>query len=230
MAKHGKRYLEAAKKVDSTKFYSVDEAMKLAKETSYANFDATIEVAYNLNVDPKQADQQIRGALVLPNGTGKSKKVVVFAEGPQADQAKEAGADEVGSDDLVEKVQNGYLDFDVVIATPMMMAKVGRLGRILGPKGLMPNPKTGTVTMDIEKAVKNVKAGQVEYRVDRQAAIHTPIGKVSFTEDQLVENFDALRDVILRARPASAKGQYIKSVAISATFGPGIKLDPLNLD
>ena len=146
MAKHGKRYLEAAKKVDSTKFYSVDEAMKLAKETSYANFDATIEVAYNLNVDPKQADQQIRGALVLPNGTGKSKKVVVFAEGPQADQAKEAGADEVGSDDLVEKVQNGYLDFDVVIATPMMMAKVGRLGRILGPKGLMPNPKTGTVT------------------------------------------------------------------------------------
>ena len=230
MAKHGKRYLEAAKKVDSTKFYSVDEAMKLAKETSYANFDATIEVAYNLNVDPKQADQQIRGALVLPNGTGKSKKVVVFAEGPQADQAKEAGADEVGSDDLVEKVQNGYLDFDVVIATPMMMAKVGRLGRILGPKGLMPNPKTGTVTMDIEKAVKNVKAGQVEYRVDRQAAIHTPIGKVSFTEDQLVENFDALRDVILRARPASAKGQYIKSVAVSATFGPGIKLDPLNLD
>ena len=163
MAKHGKRYLEAAKKVDSTKFYSVDEAMKLAKETSYANFDATIEVAYNLSVDPKQADQQIRGALVLPNGTGKSKKVVVFAEGPQADQAKEAGADEVGSDDLVEKVQNGYLDFDVVIATPMMMAKVGRLGRILGPKGLMPNPKTGTVTMDVKKAVENVKAGQVEY-------------------------------------------------------------------
>ena len=230
MAKHGKRYLEAAKKVDSTKFYSVDEAMKLAKETSYANFDATIEVAYNLNVDPKQADQQIRGALVLPNGTGKSKKVVVFAEGPQADQAKAAGADFVGSDDLVQKIQDGWLDFDVVVATPMMMAKVGRLGRILGPKGLMPNPKTGTVTMDIEKAVKNVKAGQVEYRVDRQAAIHTPIGKVSFTEDQLVENFDALRDVILRARPASAKGQYIKSVAVSATFGPGIKLDPLNLD
>ena len=230
MAKHGKRYLEAAKKVDSTKFYSVDEAMKLAKETSYANFDATIEVAYNLSVDPKQADQQIRGALVLPNGTGKSKKVVVFAEGPQADQAKEAGADEVGSDDLVEKVQNGYLDFDVVIATPMMMAKVGRLGRILGPKGLMPNPKTGTVTMDIEKAVKNVKAGQVEYRVDKQGLIHAPIGKASFDADKLAQNFDALRDVILRARPASAKGQYIKSVAVSATFGPGIHLDPLNLD
>lgn len=230
MAKHGKRYLEAAKKVDSTKFYSVDEAMKLAKETSYANFDATIEVAYNLSVDPKQADQQIRGALVLPNGTGKSKKVVVFAEGPQADQAKEAGADEVGSDDLVEKVQNGYLDFDVVIATPMMMAKVGRLGRILGPKGLMPNPKTGTVTMDVAKAVENQKAGQVEYRVDKQGLIHAPIGKASFDADKLAQNFDALRDVILRARPASAKGQYIKSVAVSATFGPGINLDPLNLD
>ena len=230
MAKHGKRYLEAAKEVDSTKFYSVDEAMKLAKETSYANFDATIEVAYNLNVDPKQADQQIRGALVLPNGTGKSKKVVVFAEGPQADQAKEAGADEVGSDDLVEKVQNGYLDFDVVIATPMMMAKVGRLGRILGPKGLMPNPKTGTVTMDVAKAVENQKAGQVEYRVDKQGLIHAPIGKASFDAEKLAQNFDALRDVILRARPASAKGQYVKSVAVSATFGPGIHLDPLNLD
>ena len=230
MAKHGKRYLEAAKKVDSTKFYSVDEAMKLAKETSYANFDATIEVPYNLNVAPKQADQQIRGALVLPNGTGKSKKVVVFAEGPQADQAKEAGADEVGSDDLVEKVQNGYLDFDVVIATPMMMAKVGRLGRILGPKGLMPNPKTGTVTMDVAKAVENQKAGQVEYRVDKQGLIHAPIGKASFDAEKLAQNFDALRDVILRARPASAKGQYVKSVAVSATFGPGIHLDPLNLD
>lgn len=230
MAKHGKRYLEAAKKVDSTKFYSVDEAMKLAKETSYANFDATIEVAYNLNVDPKQADQQIRGSLVLPNGTGKSKKVVVFAEGPQADQAKEAGADEVGSDDLVEKVQNGYLDFDVVIATPMMMAKVGRLGRILGPKGLMPNPKTGTVTMDVAKAVENQKAGQVEYRVDKQGLIHAPIGKASFDAEKLAQNFDALRDVILRARPASAKGQYVKSVAVSATFSPGIHLDPLNLD
>ena len=230
MPKHGKKYLDAAKKVDSNKLYSVAEAMELVKETSYANFDATVDVAYNLSVDPKQADQQIRGSIVLPNGTGKTQTVVVFAEGPQADQAKAAGADFVGSDDLVQKIQDGWLDFDVVVATPMMMAKVGRLGRVLGPKGLMPNPKTGTVTMDIEKAVKNVKAGQVEYRVDRQAAIHTPIGKVSFTEDQLVENFDALRDVILRARPASAKGQYIKSVAVSATFGPGIKLDPLNLD
>ena len=229
MAKHGKRYLEAAKKVDPTKLYSVNEAMELVKETSYAGFDATIEVAYNLSVDPKQADQQIRGSLVLPNGTGKTQKVVVFAEGPQAEAAKAAGADEVGSDDLVEKVQNGYLDFDVVVATPMMMAKVGRLGRILGPKGLMPNPKTGTVTMDVAKAVENQKAGQVEYRVDKQGLIHAPIGKASFDADKLAQNFDALRDVILRARPASAKGQYIKSVAVSATFGPGIHLDPLNL-
>ncbi|MGO2953239.1 MAG: 50S ribosomal protein L1 [Lactobacillus sp.] len=229
MPKHGKKYLEAAKKVEANKFYSIAEAMKLVKETSYANFDASVEVSYNLSVDPKQADQQIRGSLVLPNGTGKSQKVIVFAEGPQAEAAKAAGADEVGSDELVEKVQKGYLDFDVVVATPMMMAKVGRLGRILGPKGLMPNPKTGTVTMDIEKAVKNVKAGQVEYRVDRQAAIHAAIGKVSFTEEQLTENFDALRDVILRARPAAAKGQYIKSVAVAATFGPGIKLNPLEL-
>lgn len=230
MPKHGKKYLEAAKKVDPTKFYSVDEAMKLVKETSYADFDATIEVAYNLTVDPKQADQQIRGSLVLPNGTGKTQKVIVFAEGPQAEAAKNAGADEVGSDELVEKVQNGYLDFDVVVATPMMMAKVGRLGRVLGPKGLMPNPKTGTVTMDVEKAVNDIKAGQVEYRVDKQGLIHAPIGKASFEADKLAENFNALRDVIVRARPASAKGQYIKSVAVSATFGPGIHLDPLNLD
>ncbi|MBP2058861.1 large subunit ribosomal protein L1 [Lactobacillus colini] len=230
MAKHGKKYLEAAKKVDSSKFYTVEEAMKLAKETSYANFDATIEVAYNLSVDPKQADQQIRGSIVLPNGTGKTQKVIVFAEGPQAEAAKQAGADEVGGDELVAKIQDGYLDFDVVVATPMMMAKVGRLGRILGPKGLMPNPKTGTVTMDVAKAVQNVKAGQVEYRVDKQGLIHAPIGKVSFETDKLAENFNALRDVIVRARPASAKGQYIKSVAVSATFGPGIHLDPLNLD
>jgi large subunit ribosomal protein L1 len=230
MPKHGKKYIDAAKKVDSKKFYSVAEAMKLVKETSYAKFDATVEVAYNLSVDPKQADQQIRGAMVLPNGTGKTQRVVVFAEGAQADQAKEAGADFVGSDDLVQKVQDGWLDFDVVVATPMMMAKVGRLGRILGPKGLMPNPKTGTVTMDVAKAVKDVKAGQVEYRVDRQGLIHAPIGKVSFDADKLVENFNALRDVILRARPAAAKGQFVKSCAVSATFGPGIHLDPMNLN
>lgn len=230
MPKHGKKYMDAAKKVDPKKFYSVAEAMDLVKETSYAKFDATVEVAYNLSVDPKQADQQIRGAMVLPNGTGKTQRVVVFAEGAQADQAKEAGADFVGSDDLVKKVQDGWLDFDVVVATPMMMAKVGRLGRILGPKGLMPNPKTGTVTMDVAKAVRDVKAGQVEYRVDRQGLIHAPIGKVSFDADKLVENFNALRDVILRARTAAAKGQFVKSCAVSATFGPGIHLDPMNLN
>lgn len=225
MAKHGKRYLEAAKKVDSTKFYSVDEAMKLAKETSYANFDATIEVAYNLNVDPKQADQQIRGALVLPNGTGKSKKVVVFAEGPQADQAKEAGADEVGSDDLVEKVQNGYLDFDVVIATPMMMAKVGRLGRILGPKGLMPNPKTGTVTMNTAKAVEDIKKGMVSYKTDSFGNVHTIIGKVSFTEEQLLENLTYVYNTIVKVKPSTVKGNYIENISVASTMGPGIKLD-----
>lgn len=230
MPKHGKKYIDAAKKVDPQKFYSVAEAMDLVKETSYAKFDATVEVAYNLSVDPKQADQQIRGAMVLPNGTGKTQRVVVFAEGAQADQAKEAGADFVGSADLVKKVQDGWLDFDVVVATPMMMAKVGRLGRILGPKGLMPNPKTGTVTMDVAKAVKDVKAGQVEYRVDRQGLIHAPIGKVPFDADKLVENFNALRDVILRARPAAAKGQFVKSCAVSATFGPGIHLDPRDLN
>ena len=228
--KHGKKYEAALKLIDKTKVYSIEEACELVKKTSITSFDSTVQVSMKLNINTKKADQQIRGALVLPNGTGKSKKVVVFAEGPQADQAKEAGADEVGSDDLVEKVQNGYLDFDVVIATPMMMAKVGRLGRILGPKGLMPNPKTGTVTMDVAKAVENQKAGQVEYRVDKQGLIHAPIGKASFDAEKLAQNFDALRDVILRARPASAKGQYVKSVAVSATFGPGIHLDPLNLD
>lgn len=230
MAKHGKRYLEAAKKVDSTKFYSVDEAMKLAKETSYANFDATIEVAYNLNVDPKQADQQIRGALVLPNGTGKSKKVVVFAEGPQADQAKEAGADEVGSDDLVEKVQNGYLDFDVVIATPMMMAKVGRLGRILGPKGLMPNPKTGTVTTTPAKTVTDIKKGMVEYRADSLGNVHGIIGKVSFDEKALSENLTYFINTIIKSKPTTIKGKFVKSISICTTMGPGIKIDLNSFD
>ena len=227
MPKHGKKYIEAAKKVDKNKFYTADEAIALAKETSYANFDATVEVAFNLNVDPKQADQQIRGALVLPNGTGKSQKVIVFADGEQAKQAEAAGADEVGSDDLVQRVKDGWLDFDVVVATPQMMAKVGQLGRVLGPKGLMPNPKTGTVTMDVTKAVEEVKAGKVTYRVDKEGLIHAPIGKTSFDNDKLVENFKALKDVVLKARPASTKGQYILSLAVSTTFGPGIKLDPV---
>ncbi|MGX4644751.1 MULTISPECIES: 50S ribosomal protein L1 [Holzapfeliella] len=226
MPKHGKKYIEALKKVDSSKQYSIEEAISLTKEMDYAKFDATVEVAYNLNVDPRQADQQIRGALVLPNGTGKTQRVIVFAEGEQAKAAEAAGADVVGSDDLVERIQDGWLDFDVVVATPQMMAKVGPLGRVLGPKGLMPNPKTGTVTMDVETAVKNVKAGQVTYRVDKAGLIHAPIGKVSFSDEKLVENFNALNDVILRARPASAKGQYVTSVSVTSTFTPGVHLNP----
>lgn len=225
MPKHGKKYLEAAKKVDSSKLYSVEDAIKLVKETSYANFDASVEVSYNLSVDPKQADQQIRGSIVLPNGTGKSVKVIVFAEGPQADAAKEAGADEVGADDLVEKVQNGYLDFDVVIATPMMMAKVGRLGRILGPKGLMPNPKTGTVTMNTAKAVEDIKKGMVSYKTDSFGNVHTIIGKVSFTEEQLLENLTYVYNTIVKVKPSTVKGNYIENISVASTMGPGIKLD-----
>ena len=228
--KRAKGYKNALTLFDKTQRYSVMEALELVKKTSYVKYDAQVRVSFHLNVDPRQADQQIRGAVVLPNGTGKTRKVLVVTRGAKMEEAKAAGADYVGDKEILDKIKGGWFDFDVIVATPDMMGELGKLGKLLGPKGLMPNPKTGTVTMDIEKAVKNVKAGQVEYRVDRQAAIHTPIGKVSFTEDQLVENFDALRDVILRARPASAKGQYIKSVAISATFGPGIKLDPLNLD
>lgn len=224
MAKHGKKYLEAAKQVDASKVYEAQEAIDLLKKINYANFDATIEVAYNLNIDTKQADQQIRGAMVLPNGTGKTQRVVVFADGEQAKQAESAGADFVGADDLVDKVTDGWLDFDVVVATPKMMAKVGRLGRILGPKGLMPNPKTGTVTMDVEKAVKDIKAGQVTYRADAQGLIHAPLGKMSFDTDKLVENFNAFNNVVVKARPATAKGQYIKSVNLTSTFGPGIKI------
>ena len=225
MPKHGKKYLDAAKKVDSNKLYSVAEAMKLVKETSYANFDATVDVAYNLSVDPKQADQQIRGSLVLPNGTGKTQTVVVFAEGPQADQAKAAGADFVGSDDLVQKIQDGWLDFDVVVATPMMMAKVGRLGRILGPKGLMPNPKTGTVTMDVAKAVSDAKAGQVTYRTDRDGNVAVPFGKVSFDTDKLVENLKTIEETIVKVRPAAVRGAYIKHVSVASTFGPSVTID-----
>lgn len=225
MPKHGKKYVEAAKKVDSNKLYSVEDAIKLVKETSYANFDASVEVSYNLSVDPKQADQQIRGSIVLPNGTGKSVKVIVFAEGPQAEAAKAAGADEVGADDLVEKVQNGYLDFDVVIATPMMMAKVGRLGRVLGPKGLMPNPKTGTVTMDVAKAVSESKAGKVTYRTDRDGNVAVLFGKASFDTDKLVENLKTIEETIVKVRPAAVRGAYIKHVSVASTFGPSVTID-----
>lgn len=229
MAKRGKKYQDALKSIDRTKLYDASEALKLVKDTSYTKFDSSVQVTYNLSVDPKQADQNIRGALVLPNGTGKTKKVIVFATGEQAKEAQTAGADEVGDDELVQKVKDGYMDFDVVVATPQMMAKVGQLGRILGPRGLMPNPKTGTVTNDVTKAVSDVKAGQVNYRVDRQGIISVPIGKVSFSVEQLSENFKALNDAILRAKPATAKGNYMKSVSVHSTMGPGIKVDAASI-
>ncbi|AYE37667.1 50S ribosomal protein L1 [Companilactobacillus zhachilii] len=225
MAKHGKKYTEALKQVDKNKTYTAEEAVELLKKVDFAKFDATVEVAVNLDVDPKQADQQIRGAIVLPNGTGKTQKVIVFAEGQQAKDAEAAGADVVGSDDLVEKIQDGWLDFDVAVATPPMMAKVGRLGRVLGPKGLMPNPKTGTVTMDVTKAVNDIKAGQVTYRVDSNGLIHAPIGKISFDTNKITENFDTFYNAILKARPASLKGNYVTSVNMTSTFGPGLKIN-----
>ena len=226
MAKKGKKYLEAAKAVDATKQYTPEEAVNLLKKIDFAKFDETVEVAYRLNVDPKQADQQIRGAVVLPNGTGKTSKVIVFAQGDQAKAAEDAGADIVGAEDLVQKIQDGWLDFDVAVATPPMMAQVGRLGRILGPKGLMPNPKPGTVTMDTAKAVNDIKAGQVAYRVDKAGIIHAPIGKKSFDADKLLENFKAMNDIVLKARPASTKGIYIKSLTLTSTMAPGIKVNP----
>ncbi|XBG81234.1 50S ribosomal protein L1 [Enterococcus cecorum] len=225
MAKKSKKMQEALKKVEAAKLYSVEEAVALAKETNFAKFDATVEVAYRLNVDPKKADQQIRGAVVLPNGTGKTQSVLVFARGEKAKEAEVAGADYVGEADLVQKIQGGWFDFDVVVATPDMMAEVGKLGRVLGPKGLMPNPKTGTVTMDVTKAVNEVKAGKVTYRVDRNGNIHVPIGKVSFDNEKLVENFKTIHDVLVKAKPSVAKGQYMKNITITTTFGPGIHVD-----
>lgn len=216
---------EALKKVDATKAYSVEEAVALAKETNIAKFDATVEVAYKLNVDPKKADQQIRGAVVLPNGTGKTQTVLVFAKGDKAKEAEAAGADFVGDDDMVQKIQGGWFDFDVVVATPDMMATVGKLGRVLGPKGLMPNPKTGTVTMDVTKAINEVKAGKVTYRVDKAGNIHVPIGKVSFEDDKLIENFKTIHETLLKAKPSAAKGQYMKNISVTTTFGPGIHVE-----
>jgi large subunit ribosomal protein L1 len=225
MAKKSKKYLEAAKQVESNKEYSLDEAVSLVKKIDFANFDASVEAAFKLNVDTKQADQQLRGAVVLPNGTGKDQTVVVFAKGPKAQEAKDAGADVVGDDDLVARIQDGWLDFDVAIATPDMMAQVGRLGRVLGPKGLMPNPKTGTVTMDVNKAVTESKAGKVTYRTDRDGNVHVPLGKVSFSEDAIKGNFQTINDVITKARPASVKGIYIQHVSLASTFGPSVTLD-----
>ncbi|MBL1228998.1 50S ribosomal protein L1 [Enterococcus sp. BWB1-3] len=225
MAKKSKKMQDALKKVDTTKAYTVAEAVALAKDTNTAKFDATVEVAYRLNVDPKKADQQIRGAVVLPNGTGKTQTVLVFAKGDKAKEAEAAGADYVGDADMVNKIQQGWFGFDVVVATPDMMAEVGKLGRVLGPKGLMPNPKTGTVTMDVTKAVNEVKAGKVTYRVDKAGNIHVPIGKVSFDTEKLIENFNTINDVLLKAKPSAAKGQYIKNISVTTTFGPGIHVD-----
>ena len=224
--KYGKKYADSLKAYDRSKAYDVDEAMGLAVDTAKAKFDETIELHVRLGVDPRQADQQVRGVLVLPNGTGKSKKVLVIAKGEKADIAQQAGADYVGAEEMVAKIQNeNWFDFDVVITTPDMMGVVGRIGKVLGPKGLMPNPKSGTVTPDVAKAIAEVKAGKVEYRLDKTAIIHCPIGKKSFGKEKLAENFNALMDAIVKAKPAAAKGQYIKSVAVSSTMGPGIKIN-----
>ena len=225
MAKKSKNYLAAKEKVDRTKKYTAEEAISLAKEIDFAKFDASVEVSYNLNIDVKKADQQIRGAMVLPNGTGKTQTVVVIAKGAKAQEAQEAGADFVGEEELINKINDGWLDFDVMVATPDMMGQVGRLGRILGPKGLMPNPKTGTVTMDVTKAVKDIKAGHVTYRADKAGIVNVPIGKVSFDDQKLLENFKALHETIVRVKPATAKGTYITNLVLTTTFGPGIKIN-----
>ena len=227
MPKRGKGYKAVAEKFDKSQLHEVSEAMKLACETSRAKFDETIEVHARLGVDGRHADQQVRGAIVLPHGTGKSVKVLVFTKGPKAEEAERAGADYVGAEEMAQKIQSeNWFDFDVVVATPDMMGVVGRLGKILGPKGLMPNPKSGTVTMDIEKALAEIKAGKVEYRLDKQNIIHTPIGKASFGPEKLEENFRALMEAIIKAKPATAKGQYLRSVTVASTMGPGVKVNP----
>ena len=228
--KRGKKYLENAKLVDRTQLYDADQAIALVKKASFAKFDETVEVHIRTGCDGRHADQQIRGAVVLPNGTGKSVKVLVFARGAKADEALAAGADYVGAEELLPKIQNeGWLDFDVVVATPDMMGVVGRLGRVLGPKGLMPNPKSGTVTMDVTKAINDIKAGKVEYRLDKTNIIHVPIGKVSFPEEKLAENFQTLMNAIIKAKPSAVKGQFLRSVTMTTTMGPGIKLNPIKL-
>lgn len=229
MAKKSKQYQAAVQKVEAQKAYSAEEALALVKEIDYAKFDATVEVAYRLGIDTRKNDQQIRGAVVLPNGTGKTQTVLVFAKGEKAKEAEAAGADYVGDADLAQKIQGGWFDFDVVVATPDMMGEVGRLGRVLGPKGLMPNPKTGTVTMDVTKAVEEIKAGKVTYRADKAGNIHVPIGKVSFDNEKLMENFRTIQDTIVRVKPATSKGQYIKNLSVTSTFGPGVKVDPSSI-
>ena len=227
--KHGKKYVEALKLYDKLAQYDRDEAITLVKKLSTAKFDETVEAHIRTGCDGRHADQQIRGAVVLPHGTGKQVRVLVFAKGAKADEAEAAGAEFVGAEELVPKIQGGWLDFDVVVATPDMMGVVGRLGRILGPKGLMPNPKAGTVTMDVTKAVNDIKAGKIEYRLDKTNIIHVPIGKASFTEEQLADNFQTLMDAIIKAKPSAVKGQYLKSVTIASTMGPGVKVNPMKL-
>ena len=226
----GKKYIESAKLIDKSTLYSSNEALDLVLKTAKANFDETIELHVRLGVDPRHADQQVRGAVVLPNGTGKTVKVLVFAKGAKADEAKAAGADFVGAEELVQKIQSeNWFDYDVVVATPDMMGVVGRIGRVLGPKGLMPNPKSGTVTFDVTKAIEDIKAGKVEYRVDKTAIVHCPIGKKSFGAEKLKENFHALMEALIKAKPAAAKGQYVKSVTVSSTMGPGAKINPVKV-
>ena len=227
MPKRGKNYKAALEEYNKAEQYEVEEAMNLVLKTAKAKFDETIEAHFKMGVDGRHADQQIRGAIVLPHGTGKSKRVLVFAKGPKATEAEEAGAEYVGAEEMAQKIQKeGWFDFDAVIATPDMMSVVGRLGKLLGPKGLMPNPKSGTVTMDVAKAIAETKAGKVEYRLDKTNIIHVPIGKVSFGPDKLVENFDALAQAIIKAKPAAAKGQYMRSVVVATTMGPGVKINP----
>lgn len=224
--KRGKKYQEALKKIDRSKLYSPLQAVKLVKESASANFDETVEVHIRLGIDPRQAEQQVRGVVVLPHGTGRTVRVAVFAQGEKAKEAEAAGADVVGGNDLAEKIQKGWLDFESAIATPDMMGIVGKLGKILGPRGLMPNPKAGTITFDVGKAVKDIKAGKIEYRVDKFGVIHVPVGKASFPERALVENYSVLLEEIIRAKPAAAKGRYIRSITIVSTMGPGVKIDP----
>ncbi|HZJ84770.1 MAG TPA: 50S ribosomal protein L1 [Syntrophomonadaceae bacterium] len=227
--KRGKAYREAISKIDRTKLYEPLEAIELLKEVSAAKFDETVEMHIKLGVDPRHADQQVRGTVSLPHGTGKTVKVLVFAKGEKAKEAEDAGADYVGAEELAEKIQGGWFDFDIAVATPDMMSVVGRLGKLLGPRGMMPNPRAGTVTPDIERTVTELKAGRIEYRTDRYSIVHVPIGKVSFTAEQLKDNLDVIADVLIKARPAAAKGQYMRTATICSTMGPGIKINPLVL-
>lgn len=222
--KQGKKFVDAQKQVDASRNYPAGEALELVQKVAPANFDETVEVAVRLGVDPRKADQQIRGAVVLPHGTGKTKRVLVFAKGEKAKEAEDAGADIIGEEDLVNRIQQGWLDFDVVVATPDMMAQVGKLGRVLGPRGLMPNPKTGTVTMDVAQAVNEIKAGKVEYRVEKAGNIHVPIGKVSFDAQQLNENLNTVIDTLVKAKPSAAKGVYMRNISVASSMGPGVKV------